>query len=73
MNENQLTIVKEYEGIKPLLHKINSIIDKCIRDCNNEYFHTIDHLCEYDIKLTKIGNIETVNLTIAADKRMNLY
>ena len=33
MNDNQLTIVKEYEFDNPLIQKIDSIIDKCIRDC----------------------------------------
>ena len=27
-------IVKEYEFDKPLIHKIDSIIDNCIRDCH---------------------------------------
>ena len=40
MNENQLTIVKEYEFNKPLIHKIDSKIDKCYRGCHNETFHT---------------------------------
>ena len=40
-NQNQLTIVKQYEIIKPLIHKIDSIIDNCIRDCHNKFFHFI--------------------------------
>ena len=36
MNDNQLTIVKEYEFDSPLIQKIDSIIDKCIRDCHNK-------------------------------------
>ena len=35
MNENQLTKVKQYETIKPLIHKIDSIIDNCTNDCHN--------------------------------------
>ena len=33
MDENQLTIVKEYEFDQPLIQKIDSIFDKCYRDC----------------------------------------
>ena len=42
MNKNQLTIVKEYECIKPLTHKIDSLIDNCYRDCHNKYHHTFE-------------------------------
>jgi len=71
MNENQLTIVKEYELDKPLIHKIESIIDNCIRACHKKCFHTFEYKCLYDIQLTKFGNNEIVNLTFA-DKCMNL-
>ena len=69
MNEN--IIVKEYKYIKPLIQKIDSIIDNCIRDCHNKYFHTFDHVCVYDIKLTNISNNQTFDLTIS-DKSMGL-
>ena len=72
LNKNQLTIVKEYEFIKPLIHKIDSIIDNCIKDCHNKYCHTFDHICMYDINLTNITNIEIINLTISG-KSMNFY
>ena len=65
MNENQLTIVKEYEFDNPLIQKIDSLFDNSIRDCHNKYFHTFDHICEYDLNFTKIGNNETVNFTIS--------
>ena len=42
MNENRLTIVEEYEFDKPLILKIDSIIDEVIRDCLNKYVHTFD-------------------------------
>ena len=29
MDENQLTILKKYEIIKPLFHKMDAIIDNC--------------------------------------------
>ena len=38
MNVNELYFVREYQFIKPLNHKIDSINDKCIRDCHHEYF-----------------------------------
>ena len=47
-------------------------MDKCIRDCNNECFHNFDHICEYDIELTNIGNNEIVIKTIS-DKSMSLH
>ena len=34
MNKN--VIVKEYEFDKPLIQKIDSINDKCIRDCHDK-------------------------------------
>ena len=40
MNENQLTIVKEYEFDNPLITKIDSLIDNSIRDCHHKFFHT---------------------------------
>ena len=46
--------------------------DKSIRDCHQNYFHTFDHICEYDLNFTNIGNNETVNFTIS-DKSMGLY
>ena len=72
MNEDQLTIVKEYEIINQLMHKVDSIFDNCIRGCHIEYFHTFEYKCVYDIQLTNIGNTEVVHSTIA-DKSMNLY
>ena len=35
MNKNQLTIVKEYKFDKPLIQKIESLIDNSIRDCHH--------------------------------------
>ena len=40
MNENQLTVVEKIEIIKPIIHRIYSIIDICYRDCHNKSFHT---------------------------------
>ena len=72
MNENQLTIVKEYEFDNPLIQKIDSVIDDCIRDCHYKYFHTFDHIYEYDLNFTKITNNEIVNFSIS-DKCMGMY
>ena len=65
-------IVKEYEIDNPLIQKIDSIIDSCIRDCHNKYFHTFDHICEYNLNFTNISNNETVNFLIS-DKSMGMY
>ena len=72
MNQNQLTIFEEYESDNPDIHEINYTIDNCIRDRHKKYFHTFEYKCVYDIKLTNIGNNETVNLT-TSDTIMCLY
>ena len=38
--------------MKPLIQKIDSIIDTCIRDCHNKYFQTFDLICVYDNNFT---------------------
>ena len=58
-------IVKEYEIDNPLIQKMDSIIDNCIRDCHNKYFHTFDHICEYNLNFTNTTNNETVNFLIS--------
>ena len=72
MDLNQLTIVEEYEFDNPSIQKINFLIDISIRDCHNKYFHTFDHICEYDLNFTNITNNETVNITISG-KTMGMY
>ena len=73
MNANQLTVVvKEYEFDNAPIQKIDSLIDDSIRDCHHKYFHTFDHICEYDLNFTNITNNEIVNFTIS-DKSLNLY
>ena len=49
-------IVKEYEIDKPLIQKIDSIINNCIRDCHNKYFHTFDHICQDILQVSLIMN-----------------
>ena len=72
MNENELHVVKEYKFDNPIITEINSIIDKCFRDCHNSYFHNFKYECLHDIKLTNIINNEIINLTITG-KSLNLY
>ena len=48
MNKSQLTIVKEYKFAKPLIQKIDSVIDNSIRGCHHKYFHRFDRVCEYN-------------------------
>ena len=55
MNENQLTIVKEYNFGKPIIHKIDSSIDNSFRDCFDKYFHTFKYTCIYDIEFKHIA------------------
>ena len=69
---NENVIVKEYEFNNPPNQKIDSIIEKSIRDCHDKYFHTFDHICEYDLNFTNITNNERVNFTMS-DKCMGLY
>ena len=70
MNEN--VIVKEYEFDTSLIQKRDSINDNCVRDCHKKYFHTIDHICVYNVNFTIISNNEKVNFTISG-KSMSLY
>ena len=72
MNENQLTVVKKYEFNNPLIQKIDSLIDKSIRDCHNKYFHTFDHICEYNINFINTSNNQSINFTIS-DRSMGMY
>ena len=64
INENKLTAVKEYEIDNPLIQNIDSIINKCYRDCHNNFFHTFKCECVYDINFRNITNNEIVNLKI---------
>ena len=70
LNEN--VIVKENEFDNPLIQMIDSLIDSSIRDGHIKYFHTFDHICEYDFQLTNITDNESVNFTIS-EKSMGMY
>ena len=52
--------------------KFDSVIDNSIRDCHHKFFHTFDHVCEYNLNFTNLTNNETVNFTIF-DKSMGLF
>ena len=72
MNNNQLTIVKEYNFDNPPIQNINSLISQCYRDCHRKYFHTFEFICEYNLYFTNTNNNESVNFTIS-DKNMGMY
>ena len=72
MNDNQLTVVKEYEFENPLIQNIDSIINTCYRKCYNNYYHTFENECVYNLNFTNINNNETVNFTIS-DKESTMY
>ena len=73
INKNKLTIVKEHEFKNPLIQNIDSISDRCYRNCYNIYYHTFEYECVYDLNFTNINNNnETVNFTIF-DKNLGMY
>ena len=72
INENKLSIVKEYEFDNPLIQNIDSIIDKCYKDCHYKYFHTFEYECVYNLNFTNNTNNEIVTLTISG-KNLGLY
>ena len=72
MNGNQLPIVKDFEIIKPDMHKTDCIFDKLITDWHNKYYHTYEYRRVYDNKITNNTNNEIFNLTIS-DKNRNFY
>ena len=65
INGIELTVVKEYEYDNILIQNIDSIINKCYRDCYYKYFHTFSYECAYDINFRNMTNNEIVNLKIA--------
>ena len=72
LNENQLTIVKEYDYIKPFIQKIHSIIDNCYRDFHINYFHTFKNRFLYKNNFTNIKKNEILHLPIS-DEGLVLY
>ena len=72
MKKNQLAFVKEYKFDNPLSHKIDSIFDRCIRDCRNNCFHTFKYRCIYNYSFTNIRNSEIFIIPIS-DESLGLY
>ena len=64
INENQLTIVKEYDFDKPDIHEIDYLLDDIIKDCRNKYFHTFENRLVFDVNFTNVSNNEEINFTI---------
>ena len=62
MDENQLTFVKNYEFFKPLLHKIDAIIDNCYRDCLIK--NTVTHLNRNVNMISNLQILEIMKLLI---------
>ena len=72
MNNNQLTIVKEYNFDNPPIQNIISTISECYRDCHHKYFHTFDFICEYNLNFTNTNNNAPV-IFLISDKSMGMY
>ena len=72
INGIELTVVKEYECDNILIQNIDSIINKCYRDCYYKYFHTFSYECVYDINFRNITNNEIVNFT-SVGMSMGMY
>ena len=64
INENKLTVVKEYKFDKKDIHEIDYLLDDVIKFCSRNYFHTFEYKLVYDINFTNISNNEEVNLII---------
>ena len=65
-------IIKEDIFDNPLITEIDSILDGCFNDWQNNYFHKLIYECVFDIQLPNITNNEIIYLTIS-DESMNLY
>ena len=63
----EIDIVKDYDFIKPEIDEVDYLLDKVIKDCRKNYFHTFKYRCVYDIKFTDITNNEKVILNISHD------
>ena len=55
-----------------MIQNIDSIINKCYRECHYKHFHTFEFECVYNLNFTIITNNELVNFTIS-DKCMGMY
>ena len=64
INENKLTVVKEYEFDKTDIHEIEYLLDNDIKHFRKNYFHTFEYKISYDLSFKKISNNEEVNFTV---------
>ena len=64
INENKLTVVKEYEFDKADIHEIDYILDDVIKDCRKKYFHSFEYRIIYNLSFKNISNNEEVNLIV---------
>ena len=48
------------------------MINSCLKDCYNNYFHNFKYKGIYDIKFKNIAKNETINFTVSG-KNMDLY
>ena len=72
INGIELTVVKEYEYDNILIQNIDSIINKCYRDCYYKYFHTFSYECVYVINFRNKTNNEIVTLTFSG-RNLGMY
>ena len=72
INGIELTVVKEYEYYNILIQNIDSITNKCYRDCYYKYFHTFSYECVYDINFRNKTNNEIVTLTFSG-RNLGMY
>ena len=72
INGIELSVVKEYEYYNILIQNIDSITNKCYRDCYYKYFHTFSYECVYDINFRNKTNNEIVTLTFSG-RNLGMY
>ena len=72
INGIELTVVKEYEYYNILIQNIDSITNKCYRDCYYKYFHTFSCECVYDINFRNKTNNEIITLTFSG-RNLGMY
>ena len=59
---NEITVVKEYEFIRPEIDEVDYLLDKIMKDCRKKFFHTFEFKGVYDLKVPNITNKEEVIL-----------
>ena len=64
INEDKLTVVKEYVFDKTDTHEIDYILDDAIKDCRKKYFHSFKYRITCNLSFKKISNNEEVNFAV---------